>query len=216
MKEIGEILKNENPIRSLQSQQHVLQRQESGERNLKLKELLKKYQTPDKFCEAYNPDVQHALIKRNYAISTLVFKDVPTLECLQEAYGFNTPVEWLILQLGTLNDFVETKIKMTKAQFRELAVLIICNYSYLNAAEIMFFIARFKAGMYGSFYGAIDPLKITSALQEYVKQRKRSVEEYLRNKEMEEYFAKRDAWSKNAVSYETYLKNESHLLDSQG
>lgn len=44
----------------------------------------------------------------------------------------------------------------------------------------MLFIARFKSGKYGRFYGAIDPMKITSAMLDYIRERRIDIERYER------------------------------------
>lgn len=166
---------------------------------------------------AYNPDLQALLLRKDMSIASLKFNEsIPQLKTLVDAYGIETPVEWLKIELGMINDFAETKVKMTSEQFHELATVLVSGYGYLNAAEVILFIARFKAGMYGSFYGAIDPLKITSALQEFLMQRKKSIDGYIRDKEMADYFARRDEWAKEAVSYEEYQKIKDYEDSNSG
>ena len=165
-----------------------------------------KYRTPDLFMTDYNQDMQGKLLRIGVTQAGLAMNgNIPSLGLLSSAYGDETPVEWLIIQLGTLNDFAEVTTKISNGQIKELAELILSEYYYLNAAEILFFIARFKMGYYGSFYGAIDPMKITTGLLQYAKERKTDIERY----EKEQYRMQKDREieerSNNRVSYIQYL-----------
>lgn len=80
------------------------------------------------------------------------------------------------------------KSKIRNEQIYELAGLILAEYYYLNAAEILFFLARFKTGHYGTFYGAIDPMKITSGLIQYAEERRKDIDRY----EREQYQLQRE------------------------
>ena len=83
---------------------------------------------------------------------------------------------------------------------------LITEYYYINAAEICFFIARFKSGKYGRFYGSIDPLKITSAMLDYVSERRKDIE----RKERERYRNQREKEieerGNNRISYAEYIE----------
>ncbi|MFK2325614.1 DUF6633 family protein [Bacteroides fragilis] len=82
--------------------------------------------------------------------------------------------------------------------------MFLSEYYYINTAEICFFIARFKAGKYGRFYGAIDPMKITSAMLDYISERRKDIE----RKEREEYRMQREKEieerGNNRISYAEY------------
>ena len=123
-------------------------------------------------------------------------------------------MEWLKIQFGTLNDFAEVSTKIAREQLNELAEIFISEYYYLNAAEICFFIARFKSGKYGRFYGAIDPMKITSAMLDYIRERRIDIEHY----EREQYRIQRqkeiEERGNNRISYAEYLERERKLVES--
>ena len=112
-----------------------------------------------------------------------------------------------------MNDFAEVSTKIAKTQLEELAAIFLSEYYYINAAEICFFIARFKSGKYGRFYGAIDPM-ITSAMLEYISERRRGIERHEREqyriqiqKEIEEH-------GNNSISYAEYLEQEKKLVEN--
>lgn len=166
-----------------------------------------KYSTPELFMSDYNQDLQGRLLRIGVTHAGLAINhNIPSLGLLSSTYGDETPVEWLVIQFGSLNDFAEVKSKISNEQIYELANLVLSEYYYLNAAEILFFIGRFKMGYYGTFYGAIDPMKITNALMNYARERRQDMERYgkeqcriQREKEIQE---RGDA----RISYVAYLE----------
>lgn len=125
---------------------------------------------------------------------------------VKNTYGEQTAYQWLLVQLLSLNNYAGVNNGMTDAQVSELAYLILSNYYYLNLAEIMQFIAKFKLGIYGQFYGSVDPLKITSALQSYIRDRNRSIDDAENERKRKERERQAEENRKNAVTYEEYLK----------
>lgn len=105
-----------------------------------------------------------------------------------------------------MNDFAEVSTKIAKEQLSELAEIFLSEYYYVNTAEVCLFIARFKAGKYGRFYGAIDPMKITSAMLDYISERRKDIE----RKEREEYRMQREKdieeRGSNRISYAEYIE----------
>lgn len=153
----------------------------------------------------YSMDLQSKLLSIGATYVGLASNSsIPTLGLLSVTYGEDTPIEWLVIQLDSLNNFTEVKTKMSNAQIYELARLIIAQYWYLNAAEIQYFIGLFKLGHYGRFYGAIDPMKITSALVDYVMERNNDMDRYEREQMMRER-AKRESES-GGITYAEYLE----------
>lgn len=182
---------------------------------MKQRALLTKYPDPAQFILDYNPDLQFKIVRCGAIHADLALNlEIPSLGLLASTYGDETPLEWLKIQFGTLNDFAEVSTKIAKTQLEELAAIFLSEYYYINAAEICFFIARFKSGKYGRFYGAIDPMKITSAMLEYISERRKGIERYereqyqiLRQKEIEER-------GSNSISYAEYLEQEKKLVES--
>lgn len=139
---------------------------------------------------------------------------IPTLGLLASTYGDETPLEWLKIQFGTLNDFAEVSTKIANEQLNELAEIFLSEYYYINAAEICFFIARFKSGKYGRFYGAIDPMKITSAMLEYIKERRIDIERYEREQYRMQHQKEIEERGNNRMSYAEYLERERELVEN--
>lgn len=75
---------------------------------------------------------------------------------------------------------------MTKIQCESTAAIIASQFYFLTVAEMLIFFVHFKAGKYGRFYGAVDPLVITQALQEFVKERSLKIEKNERERRQKE------------------------------
>lgn len=204
---MNEIASSENLIRLLQSQQECRKLPQKSELNCKQRALLIKYPTPEIFMMDYNQDLQGKLLLVGATHAGLAINhNIPSLGLLSSTYGDETPVEWLVIQFGSLNDFAEVKSKISNGQIYELANLVLSEYYYLNSAEILFFIGRFKMGYYGTFYGTIDPMKITNALMQYVRERRQDMDRY----EREQYRVQREREiqerGNNRISYVEYLE----------
>lgn len=176
--------------------------------------ILEKYPTPSRMAVDYNPDLQGKLAKSNLTLADIAKNDnIPSLANIRSVYGEDSAVRWLKVQFDSLNDYAEQGKGITDSQLNELCNLVIGEYYWMNLAEICNFIARFKIGKYGQFYGSIGPMKITCSLLEYIKERRIDIERYernqyrmLRQKEIEER-------GNNGISYEEYLERESKLVE---
>lgn len=109
----------------------------------------------------------------------------PTLPIIDEAFGKNTSLEWLEMQLVYLNLMAGTKTKMEPYQFDHTANILRNKFSQynhlLNVREIMIFFFKVMSGDFGTFYGAIDPMKIGEWADAFLVFRKRHIE-YLDDK----------------------------------
>ncbi len=168
-----------------------------------MKELYHRFPKPEQFFIAYNPDLQVRLLADGFTPALLAARPAnPTLALLGELYSPTTPLEWLKIQLGSLNDFTEVHTKLTPEQLRETSRLILAAWPGLTAGEICLFIARFKIGEYGQFYGAIDPMKIMSALHRFAGERVQEAERYEREKSRDRKVEK----EAKGITYEAYLE----------
>lgn len=117
---------------------------------------------------AYNPD-------RQYDFCTYpkrcVTGNAPTLTDINLAYGENTATAWLVAQLQDLSEFCGCRDKLTVRQLEGLARLLSSTYRWLKLTEFMLYFHRFKLGMYGKFYGAVDPIVITASLRTFLSER---------------------------------------------
>lgn len=101
--------------------------------------------------------------------------DAPLLSVVEGVYGVNAALGWLV---GQIEDLFKMTAVGVKADFHVLtstAEVILANYPDLRVTDIMLFLSRFKAGRYGKFYGAADPLAVTEALARYREERREAL-----------------------------------------
>ncbi len=163
----------------------------------------------------YNPDLQSKLAKSNLTLADIALNEnIPSLANVRSVYGEDNAVRWLKIQFDSLNDYAEQGKGITDTQLNELCNLVLGEYFWMNLAEICNFIAKFKLGKYGQFYGAIGPMKITRAMLDYVKERRIDIERY----EREQYSIQRqkeiEERGNNCMSYAEYLDRERRLVES--
>lgn len=139
-------------------------------------------------------------------VERCIFGSAPTLSQVNTAYGANTSAAWIITLLTDVSEFCGCKEKITKEQTDTLADIIALNYGYLKVTEMMLFFWWFKGGRYGKFYGAVDPMVITAALRDFVKDRNAII---ARHDSMEAE-RKQAEWRKRAITYEQYKAKHAH------
>lgn len=123
-----------------------------------------------RFLNQYSPAIQ-ANAARNP--ERCYFGNAPTLAAVAQEYGFKTASKFVFAQVANLVRFFGSRMQkqVVDSALRELADVITTEYYFLNAAEILLFFHRFKAGKYGKMYGDFDPLAVTTGLREFVKER---------------------------------------------
>ncbi len=119
--------------------------------------------------QVMNPQLQHTCAQH---VERAFFGTAPTLLTLRCAYHDEAATVWMLPQLYDLGEYCGVKEKLDKEQMKQLARIIIQEFGYLKVTEVMLFLHRFKAGRYGRFYGAIDPMMIVMALRrEFMRER---------------------------------------------
>lgn len=136
------------------------------------------------FLNKFNADFQLKVASDKR--KAFLTEDSPTLTQLKHAYSIADACLWIQSHLENLNDYCNVKEKMSAAIMESLALSIISKYHYLKTSELMLFFHEFKMGEYGELYGAVDPLKITSALKEFMKYRNTCLSAYESEKKSQE------------------------------
>lgn len=162
-------------------------------------QIVQTYGTSDNFLKTFNPDLQSKCIT---FLDRSFVGSAPSLTRIKITYKKEIAEIWIVVQLTDLFDFCGIKDKLTSNTIEILANVILTNYGYLKVTELMVFFQKFKAGEYGKFYGVIDPLLITDALNQFLKFRYKKIDEYQKIKEREE----RELRLKNAITYDDYLR----------
>lgn len=78
--------------------------------------------------------------------------------------------------------------------------MIAAMFGTLKISEIMLFFFLFKGGRYGKFYGAVDPITITCALQEFMAKRATDRDFYEQEQERERLLSDME----NTMTYAEY------------
>lgn len=150
------------------------------------------------FINHYNPDFFCA---HQLTAEDCYFGKYPTLAELAKQYDRKSPSSWLMFQLISLSEYCGCKEKISDYMLIQCADVIATDFYYLKVSELILFFHRFKSGNYGQFYGAVDPLIITTSLREFVRERATAIDRH----EQEEKAKERETWKKNAITYEEYV-----------
>lgn len=166
---------------------------------------MQKYGSAVEFAKTFNPDLQKACagnLERTFT------GDAPTIGLLKATYTEKQVQAWIMAQLVNLNSFSGSKNKMEPQQMLMLSDIILTDYHYLKASELLLFFYQFKAGKFGELYGSVDPLRVSNALIEFAAYRRAElfkIESKLAEVKAAENEEKR---LKSAVTYEEYLSRK--------
>ena len=141
--------------------------------------------TPELFFKIYHCDHEFRIVKD---VRRCFSDDFPTLGRVNKLYGEGTAEQWLTYQIGQMSVFCGAQ-NIKKEQISYLCRYIVNDYYYLSVTQLVYFFHQIKMGRYGSFYGNVDPQKITAALYSFVQQRNdilSKIENEKREKEREE------------------------------
>ena len=133
----------------------------------RMMKLVSRFGDRNAFLMKCNPGVQTTFASHP---ETCYFGDYPTLAELNAAYGRTMASQWLLPQIANLSEFSGAR-DVTEVQQEELSRIIAQEYHWLKITELLLFFYKFKTGCYGRFYGAVDPLAITTALREFIRDR---------------------------------------------
>jgi hypothetical protein len=124
---------------------------------------------------AFNPDNQ---IQYCRDVDRVHFGKAPSISVVASAYGRNTAVAWLEIQINDLSEFAGCREKLTTRQTTDTAMLILETYPTYKLTEFMLFFHRFKRCRYGRFYGAVDPMIIMQSLTEFAGERAQAIDRH--------------------------------------
>ena len=161
--------------------------------------IVSKFGDKDQFLQRVNPQTQASFALKP---QKAVMGDYPTLTDICLSYGKTFAEQWLYPQITDLSVFTGAK-NLDKEQVRSLASVIAAEYRYLKVTELLLFFHRFKAGHYGRFYGSVDPMVITCALRDFIKERNNIIDQCERDANNQQYELQS---KKPKMSYEEYLK----------
>lgn len=118
---------------------------------------------------------QHQAIVARDPDRCMTDPQVPTLAVAANAYGHSGIIGWLVGQMENLNRTAGVRDKAQTEELQSVAEAVFATYPYLKMTDIMLFMSRFKAGLYGKFYGVVDALVLTDGLAKYCAERSKSI-----------------------------------------
>lgn len=205
---LGELMKL-NPLKPPQSNSETQNLPTISQKSSQAVSCIELFGKAEEFLCTFNPDMQYKYCKD---VNRCYIGKAPSLKVISEAYGENITETWLEIQLRDLSEFAGCKDKLSIQQIEQIAKVIILEFSFLKATELMHFFILFKSGKFGKFYGAVDGLVITNALQEFRQLRRERLWE-LEQKRAREERARRDAeHAKNAMSFDEWQELK-HLFN---
>nr|DAZ72504.1 MAG TPA: hypothetical protein [Caudoviricetes sp.] len=157
MKQIGNLV---NQIK----QETSLQVSQTNAKAAQIACLTKKYSTFEQLGAAFNPTAA-ARLPNN--IDKVFNSDTPTLLLVSEVYGREKAIKWIEVHINSIDLYTQVKNDLNEGARNEMANLILSHYGFLKLPEFMLFVARFKLGIYGRFYGSFDPLVLCEALKKF-------------------------------------------------
>lgn len=158
-----------------------------------------KYGTREQFLVTMNPSIQAAAAKHP---EKCYFGTAPSLTILKKTYGENMATMWLVPQLNDLAAFTNSTNQLNGQAVTFVANAIAQEYYYLKTSELLLFFYRFKLGYYGRFYGTVDPMIITMAIREFLKERA----EAYRKRDAEQQQREREESMKGAISASEFCR----------
>lgn len=126
---------------------------------------------------------------------------------LSNAYGSTSHIQWLIAQLATFQEGINTPNKMTPQQLSMLAQTMATDFFFLKLSEVMLFLARLAGGSYDvDFHGYVSPDVIIDALKNRFMPYRASVLEDMYKRDLEE--KEREEAEKGSMTWEEFcMKN---------
>lgn len=171
--------------------------------------VIKKYGTAHEFAVSFNPDIQ---VKCAANVERSLTGEAPTVRHLLATYTHEQMSVWLMGHFENLNIFVGVKSKMEYEQMKMLADIILTEYPYLKASEILLFFFYFKGGKFGELYGSVDPLKVTVALQSFMQWRARELDKIEQKRREEKRIADMENSKANAITKGRFIRRKFHRL----
>lgn len=150
-----------------------------------LSAIKQKYPTFSKASAVYSSSLQPMLLAD---IEKAYSEKSPTLSDLERMYGQGSSALWVKTQLLTLDFASSLKEGGDMDSLAEFSGLFVHQYPHIKLTEFLLFIARFKLGRYGKFYGYFDTITIGEGFRKFLRERSEELDIIIRrrnNREME-------------------------------
>lgn len=140
---------------------------------------MQKYSTFEHLASRFNPDVQCRLLNN---LEIAYFSNTPTIGLVSETFGWDSAFIWMKTQITTIDFYNGTVKDGDYDSIGEAAMLFVRQYGYIKLTEFMLFVARFKLGLYGKFYGSFDPIALGECFKLFLRHREKEIFEIERKR----------------------------------
>ena len=130
--------------------------------------------------------------------------EAPTLRQLLFTYDVEQVRVWLMAHMMDLNAFVGVREKMQLEQMEMLANVFITKCMFIKASEVLLFFHKLKCGDLIEFYGAVDPLKVSIALNAFMTWRAAELNKIEVKRKEEKRLQQLEDSKKTAITREEY------------
>lgn len=170
-KTVGMLIKQQRQETSLRSMR-------PSSRDMMLSAIKQRYPTFSQASAAYSTSLQPILLAD---LDKAYSEKSPTLSDLERMYGDGSSALWAKTQLLTIDFASATKESADENALNEFSNLFVRQYHYIKLTEFILFVARFKLGRYGKFYGYFDTITIGEAFRKFLKDRSDELDIIIRN-----------------------------------
>lgn len=129
---------------------------------------LARYPSFSTFSEAYSSSLSPILLdnlRKAYSDKSPTFYDIDAM------YGIGSAAVWVETQITGLDFTSQTKESGDVKAIEEFSRLFVRYYNWVKITEFLLFIARYKLGVYGKFYGCFDVISVGDAFKKFLKDR---------------------------------------------
>lgn len=139
--------------------------------------------TTAEFLRRFNPDLQYrtGAVGMEYCLEA----DSPTLNDITSMYGEAAPVQWLIPQVTSINEFFGGKDMMTISQVEQAARVLYLVAKYIKISVLLHFFFVVTTGSLGKVYGAFTPATLMEYWRAYQDSLNTTIESLYRKKEQD-------------------------------
>lgn len=155
-------------------------------------QLRQSYPTYERLASAFSSALQGVLLaspEKAYSEKSPVISDLDRL------YSSGASAFWVKTQLATLDFASQTKEGADMDALAEFSELFVVKYGHIKLTEFLSFIARFKLGRYGKFYGYFDTLTVGEAFRKFLRERDYELDKVICKRSNEE----RERWQTASV-----------------
>lgn len=175
-KTIGMLIRQQRQECSLTSMQ-------PSNREVLLSTIKQRYPTFKAFSSAYSTSLQTIILSD---MEKAYSEKSPTMSDLERMYGCDSSSLWVKTQLLTIDFASSTKESADIDALSEFSRLFVAQYHYIKLTEFLLFIARFKLGKYGKFYGYFDTITVGEAFRKFLRERSEEMDIIIRGRNFRE------------------------------